>query len=187
LILYGLIEGLAHQGPPRVRPEPPNAWIIPDEHHVPPETQRAKDPRMHPVPKVDITPIPVDEDRTGETRPPLGTRIDAPPTVTGKSATPALDAGDELITTHDPGAIGGNCANAASVGASIQYPARARRLGLTSGEVRIAFAVTPGGQISIQSVSSSDRAFEESALQAVAQLRCRPGSYSMPIQYRLGE
>lgn len=127
--------------------------------------------------------------------------VDIPPVVIEStiSVTPVVDVAPVnpgppiAVRTDGSGTpatgLAAACPNAQGIRSTMRYPPEARRQGL-QGDVLARFVVTASGQIrNIDIVSSSNRAFNSSVINAVGQFACigqgRDVAVEVPFTFRL--
>jgi periplasmic protein TonB len=179
LLIYALINGLAHklvavmQKPvetkiiEEVKPPPPPEIKLP-----PPPKLLAPPPPFIPPPEVQIqTPPPVNTITAQTATPPPPQQFTtAPPVAAAPAAGPA-----KSVTIV--------CPNTREIAGQIEFPARAIRAGLQSGDVVISFTVGAGGATSnFAVVNSSNKLFTDTALEAAKKLRCGGQGQDIVVQ-----
>ncbi len=189
LLIYAFLNGLNAHRSQSAAPLPLQVRMLPLEKpkqkELPPP-----EPTLKPAPSTDIFRLPVVEQL--QLDPPVGppTIIDGPPIApplipgTGADHGGAI-VGDGQVAAPGRGSANSDCSNAASLGASIIYPARAKRLGLEHGQVEVEFTVGAAGAMEIDGVTASNPVFESAALDAVKTLHCSAGRYRLPITFVL--
>jgi protein TonB len=178
LLIYALINGLAHklvaviQKPvetkiiEEVKPPPPPEIKLP-----PPPKLAAPPPPFIPPPEVQIaTPPPVNTITARTETPPAPQQFSTAPPVAAAPAAPT-----KSITVV--------CPNTREVASQIEFPPRAVRAGLQSGDVTISFTVGASGQTSNFSVvNSSNKLFTDAAMEAAKKLRCGGQGQEISVQ-----
>ena len=182
LIIYAFLNGLASRpasnAPPPllVRLMTPERLKATDQSSIKPRLQQAP-PVQFRLPQIElISPL----------LPPTKPLIDGPPigpVLTGKTGTPIPIGITGVAPTQTASAS--DCTNAASLASWIEYPARARRLGIYQGQVNVEFSVAAGGALAIEDVRASNPVFEGAALDAIKKLHCSAGRYRLPISFVL--
>lgn len=185
LVIGTLMLGVRHPIPSIPKPEDLTVTIIPDPPKPPP-TRIELPKQTLTAPQVVVTPPPILE------VPPVLIE----PTIT---ATPVTDVAPSnpgpIVAARTDGAgtpstgLAAACPNAQGIRSSMRYPPEARRQGL-QGDVLARFVVTASGQIrNIDIVSSSNRAFNSSVINAVGQFACvgqgRDVAVEVPFTFRL--
>ncbi len=184
LVIGTLMFGITRTIPRIAPPEDLTVVIIPDPPKPPPTrielpTQTMTAPQHVVTPPIlDIPPVvveptisvtPVVDVAPVNPGPPVAVRTDG-------SGTPATG-------------LAAACPNAQGIRSNMRYPPEARRQGL-QGDVLARFVVTASGQIrNIDIVSSSNRAFNSSVINAVGQFACngqgRDVAVEVPFTFRL--
>ncbi|MGA2551568.1 MAG: energy transducer TonB [Burkholderiaceae bacterium] len=179
LLIYALINGLAHklvavmEKPvetkiiQEVKPPPPPEIKLP-----PPPKLMAPPPPFIPPPEVQIqTPPPVNTISVQAATPPAPQQFStAPPVAAAPSPAPT-----KSITVV--------CPNTREIASQIEFPPRAVRAGLQSGDVVVSFTVGASGATSNFSiVSSSNKLFVDAAMEAAKKLRCGGQGQDIVVQ-----
>ncbi len=183
VLVYGLMHGLQRVDVKKVI-EDMTVVFVP----LPPVTEKPVEPARKVVAKAVAQPVLPPPDIAVETPPPVET-VAAATSSTPTDAAPGvpvagLDTGSATAT-----GLATACPNAQSVRNNIRYPLAARREGL-EGDVVARFVVGANGTIrDITIASSSNRAFNSTVTQAVAQFACvgqgRDVSVEVPFTFRL--
>jgi protein TonB len=178
LLVYALISGLAHklvaviQKPvetkiiEEVKPPPPPEIKLP-----PPPKLLAPPPPFVPPPEVQIqAPPPPNTISVQTATPPRQEFNTAPPVATAAPAAPA-----KSVTVV--------CPNTREIAGQIEFPPKAARAGLQSGDVVVSFTVGASGQTSnFAVVSSSNKLFTDTAVEAAKKLHCGGQGQDIVVQ-----
>lgn len=168
IIVWALINGLASRVVDvlkkpietkiieQQRPPPP-----PEKPLPPPPKLQAPPPPYIPPPEIAIQtppPAPTITTQTTTPPPPSNFQVAPPPTTTAPPRPPSL---------------AGTCTNARQVGAEMPFPRAALRAGIDHGSVVVRFTVSANGDVKDISIDrSTNRAFNETAVAGVGQLKC---------------
>ncbi len=184
LVIGGLMLGVTRTIPRIAPPEDLTVVIIPDNPKPPPtkmelpkQTLTAPQHVVMPPPILDVPPVVVDA-------------ISVAPVaeVAPSNPGPVVTMPTEGSGTPSTG-LAAACPNAQGIRSTMRYPPEARRQGL-QGDVLARFVVGANGQIrNIDIVSSSNRAFNSSVINAVGQFACvgqgRDVAVEVPFTFRL--
>ena len=187
-IIYGLLNGLARKVVEVIQ-QPLETKIIeeikppPVDLPPPPPQPRmvAPPPPFIPPPEVQIQqPPPVQNVITAVTATPPP--ADAPAPVAPRPVeTPAP------ATAPPPTNVAVACPNVRTIAGQITYPAKAAREGINSGEVTVEFVIGPNGETqSITVLKSTNRIFNNAALEGVKLLKCVGQGKDIPVQWAIG-
>jgi protein TonB len=179
VIIWALINGLATKVIALVK-APIETKII--EEVKPPPPPEVKLP---PPPKLAAPPPPY--------IPPPEVQIQVPqiaPTITSTQVAPPKQdftkAPEQVAVAPKPKGIAGNCSNVKDIGATMSFPVKAQKQGLTSGHAEITFTVA-GGVVTVDSQKGSNKLFIDVAAEGVRQLKCQDGRYSAPFEFNVAD
>ena len=192
-IVYALLTGLARkvvaviQQPietkiiKEVKPPPPDIPPLP-----PPPVLVAPPPPFIPPPEVQIQVPPPPPQNVITAVTPTPPPVEAPPAVVPR-VVEAPPAPAPVVAAPPSTVASVVCPNIKTVSAQVDYPAKARRLGLDSGEVAIEFVVGPNGAVkSLTVLKSSNRVFNEAAEATVQLLKCIGQGQDIRVQTTIG-
>jgi protein TonB len=187
VIIYALVNGLARKvvevikqpletkiieevkpppPPPEVQLPPPPKFVAPPPPYIPP-------------PEVQIQPPPVVPQNV------ITTTTNVPPPEPPAPVAPRVVEAPPAPPTSTSGA--GVCPNVKAIAAEVSYPAKAQREGITSGDVQVEFVIGPNGEIKSSTVlKSSNRVFNNAALDAVRLLKCAGQGQDIRVQWAIG-
>lgn len=165
LVIYALVTGLARKVVEVIK-QPIETKIIEEVKPPPP-------PDTPPPPPKLVTPPP-------PFIPPPEVQIQQPAVTNAITAVTNVKPEHPVAVRPPPPApaprptsVAVACPNVRSVASQIEYPSRAKRAGIEHGEVALQFVVGPNGEIKNTTITSStNRMFNDAALEAAAMLKC---------------
>ena len=192
IVIYALINGLARKVVDVVR-KPLEVKIIEEQKPPPPpEIQLPPPPKLAappppfiPPPEVHIeAPPTVNATITAVTSappPPTAVLTHAPPAPAPAPAAPAAAPAKNVIVV---------CPNTKQVASEIEFPGRAARERISSGDVTVQFTVGANGSASNFAIAgSTNRIFNDTALEAAQKLKCigqgQDVRVELPVHFRL--
>jgi len=190
LVVYALATGLARKvvevirAPietriiEEVKPPPPPEVALP-----PPAKMAAPPPPFIPPPEVKIAQPPPAPEKAIAVVTTVQPEAPAPP------APPAPEPAPQPAPAPAPApvqSVAVACPNVRAIVSHIEYPRRARRQGISSGDVLLQFVVGPDGEIKRPSVvNSTNPLFDEPALEGARMLRCKGQGQDVTVRWEV--
>jgi protein TonB len=160
-----IIEEVKPPPPPEVMPPPPPKLAAPPPPFIPPPEVQIQQPVQQQPTISAVTNV-----KPTEPPPPIAPRAEAPP-----APKPAVTS------------VAVACPNVRSIAGEISYPAKAQRAGINSGEVVVQFVISGSGEIKNPTiVKSTNRLFDNTALEAAKMLKCVGQGADTTVQWPIG-